>query len=98
MPRTTSSTSHPIQSTPLALSELHIRLEVLEKEHQSLLKQIKRKRTELKNFVEQMRSLATEIFHRATPSLKKLSDLDREIHASQLKEIVRLGSRNPCFI
>lgn len=81
MPRTTSSTSRSIKSTPLALSELHIRLEVLEKEHQSLLKQIKRKRTELKNFVEQMRSLATDIFHRATPSLKKMSDLDREIHA-----------------
>lgn len=81
MPRTSSSTSHSIKSTPLALSELHIRLEVLEKEHQSLLKQIKRKRTELNNFIEKMRCLATEIFHRATPSLKKMSDLDREIHA-----------------
>jgi chaperonin cofactor prefoldin len=66
---------------PLALSELHIRLEVLEKEHQSILKQIKRKRTELKNFVEKMRSLATDIFHRSSPSLNKMADLDREIHA-----------------
>ncbi|MDZ8050202.1 MAG: J domain-containing protein [Aulosira sp. ZfuVER01] len=81
MPRPTSSTSDTLKSTPLALSELHIRLEALDQEHQSLLKQIKRKRTELKNFVEQMRSLATKIFHRATPSLKKMADLDREIHA-----------------
>ncbi|OUL20878.1 J domain-containing protein [Nostoc sp. 106C] len=81
MPRTTSSTSGSVKSTPLALSELHIRLEALDKEHQSLLKQIKRKRTELKNFVEKMRSLATEIFQRATPSLNKMTDLDREIHA-----------------
>ncbi|BAY06957.1 J domain-containing protein [Calothrix sp. NIES-2098] len=79
--RTTSPTSTTPESRPLALSELHIRLEALDKEHQSLLKQIKRKRTELKNFVEQMRSLATDIFHRATPSLKKMADLDREIHA-----------------
>ncbi|MBD2165240.1 J domain-containing protein [Calothrix membranacea FACHB-236] len=81
MPRTTSSKSHSVKATPLALSELHIYLDALEKEHQSLLKQIKRKRTELKNFVERMRSLATEIFHRATPKLQQMTDIDREIHA-----------------
>ncbi|BAY98763.1 heat shock protein DnaJ-like protein [Tolypothrix tenuis PCC 7101] len=81
MPRTKSSKSHSVQATPLALSELHIYLDALEKEHQSLLKQIKRKRTELKNFVEKMRSLATEIFHRATPKLKQMTDIDQEIHA-----------------
>ncbi|BAY22391.1 heat shock protein DnaJ-like protein [Calothrix sp. NIES-2100] len=81
MPRTTSSKPQSLKSTPLALSELHIRLATLEKEHQSLLKKIKRKRTELKNFVEKMRSLATEIFHRASPSLQKMADIDREIHA-----------------
>ncbi|BAZ31427.1 heat shock protein DnaJ-like protein [Cylindrospermum sp. NIES-4074] len=77
MPRKTSA---PSPATPLALSELHIQLEGLEKEHQSLLKQIKKKRTELKNFVEKMRSLATEVFHRATPSFQKMADLDQEIH------------------
>lgn len=81
MPRTKSSKSHSVSAPPLALSELHIYLEALEKEHQSLLKQIKRKRTELKNFVEKMRSLATEIFHRATPKLKQMTDIDQEIHA-----------------
>ncbi|MEA5551280.1 J domain-containing protein [Anabaena cylindrica UHCC 0172] len=81
MARKTKSASSTNQVPLLALSELHIHLEGLEKEHQSLLKQIKRKRTELNNFVEQMRSLATEVFHQATPCFKKISDLDQEIHA-----------------
>ncbi|MGM3309356.1 J domain-containing protein [Anabaena sp. WFMT] len=81
MARKTKSASPTNQVPLLALSELHIHLEGLEKEHQSLLKQIKRKRTELNNFVEQMRSLATEVFHQATPCFKKMADLDQEIHA-----------------
>ncbi|MFN6566384.1 J domain-containing protein [Dendronalium sp. ChiSLP03b] len=80
MARSASSSSHSNPKKSLALSSYHIRLEALEKEHQWLLKQIKRKRTELNNFVEQMRSLATEIFHRCTPSFEKLVDIDREIH------------------
>jgi len=66
--------------TSLALSSSHLRLEALKKEQQWLLKQTKRKRTELNNFVEQMRSLATDIFERGTPHVKKLEALDREIH------------------
>lgn len=65
----------------LALSSLHERQEVLEKENQWLLKQIKRKRTELNNYVEQMRSVATEIHNKCTPCLKKLAAIDREIHS-----------------
>ncbi|MBD2251717.1 J domain-containing protein [Nostoc parmelioides] len=80
MPRKTSSTSHSLHTTPLALSQLHIRLAGLEKEHKALLKKIKSKRTELKNFIEQMRSLATETFHRASPGFTKISELDKEIH------------------
>lgn len=81
MPRKTTVPSQSIKATPLALSQLHIRLEFLEKEHQSLLKQIKRKRTELKNFVEQMRSFGTEFLKRATPLFQKMAELDQEIHA-----------------
>jgi chaperonin cofactor prefoldin len=81
MPRKTPSPSHSTQATPLALSQLHIRLQFLEKEHQSILKQIKRKRTELNNFVEQTRTFATEIFHKASPSFQKMAELDQEIHA-----------------
>lgn len=74
-------TPNPSSTAILALSELHFRAEALEKEHQWLLKQIKRKRTELNNFVEQMRSVATEIFHRGTPAFKKLTSIEQEIHA-----------------
>lgn len=81
MPRKTTVSSQSIKVTPLALSQLHIRLEFLEKEHQSLLKQIKRKRTELKNFVEQMRSFGTEFLNKATPGFRKMAELDQEIHA-----------------
>lgn len=81
MPRKTTVPSQSIKVTPLALSQLHIRLEFLEKEHQSLLKQIKRKRTELKNFVEQMRSFGTEFLNKATPGFRKMAELDQEIHA-----------------
>jgi len=66
---------------PLALSSFHIRLEALEKEHQWLLKQIKKKRTEQKNFLEQMRSVATEIHSRCTPCFQKMASLDEEIHS-----------------
>ncbi len=72
----------------LALSSSHLRLEALEKEQKWLLKQTKRKRKELNNFVEQMRSLATEIFQQGTPHIKKLTALDTEIH-TLFEEIFR---------
>ena len=75
--KTASSTT----VTPLALSDLHLQLAGLEKEHQSLLNQIKKKRTELNNFVEKMRSLATEVFHRVSPNMQTMAELDAEIHA-----------------
>ncbi|MBG1262159.1 J domain-containing protein [Nostoc commune] len=80
MPRKTPPLSHSTVTTPLALSQLHIRLQFLEKSHQSLLKQIKRKRTELNNFLEHTRTFATEIFHKASPSFQKMAELDRDIH------------------
>lgn len=68
-------------SPSLALSDLHLRFQALEKEHQWLLKQIRRKQTELKNFLDQMRSLATEVMQRGEPLYKQLIELDSEIHA-----------------
>lgn len=65
----------------LALSSFHARFEQLDKDHQWLLKQIKRKRTELTNFLEQMRSVALEIVRRSQPYHQRLVELDREIHA-----------------
>ena len=75
------STPASSPAASLALSSFHIRLEALEKEHQWLLKQIKKKRTEQKNFLEQMRSVATEIHGRCTPCFQKMASLDEEIHA-----------------
>ncbi|WP_017653032.1 J domain-containing protein [Fortiea contorta] len=80
MPRKTSSPFPATPTTSLALSSLHIRLETLDKEHQWLLKQIKRKRTELNNFVEQIRSVNAEMFRRCSPRVNQLADIDSEIH------------------
>jgi hypothetical protein len=81
MPRRTTTSLSPFTvANGLALSELHLRLEYLEKQNQSILKQIKRKRTELNNFVERTRSLATEVVHRTTESFQKMAQLDQEIH------------------
>lgn len=79
--RTTTPSSVSTVTNGLALSDLHLHLQFLEKEHQSILKQIKKKRTELNNFVEKARTLATEVVHRANPSFQKMAQLDQEIHA-----------------
>ncbi|NER38791.1 MAG: J domain-containing protein [Oscillatoria sp. SIO1A7] len=73
--------SAPQGTSELALSSSHARLEQLEEEHQWLLKQIKRKRTELTNFLEQMRSIALEIVGRTQPIHQRLLEIDVEIHA-----------------
>lgn len=80
MSRKILSSSPNTLTTSLALSSFHERQTVLEKEKQWLLKQIKRKRTELSNYVEQMHSIATEIHQKCTPRFNKLAAIDREIH------------------
>ncbi len=79
MPRRTSAPKRATTTT-LAPSTVHVRLEGLEEQHQRLLTQIKKKRTELNNFVEQMRSIATQIYQRTTPKVEKINALDEEIH------------------
>lgn len=76
-----SKTPTPTASATLALSELHYQVDALERENQRLVKQIKKKRTELNNFVEQMRSVATQMFHRTVPIMKKLTEIDQQIHS-----------------
>jgi predicted RNase H-like nuclease (RuvC/YqgF family) len=73
---------HPPENSTntLAQSTLHIRLQALEKEHRRLLQQIKKKRTELNNFMEQTRSVASEMFHKSTPSFQQILTIDEEIH------------------
>ncbi len=67
-------------TSSLGLSSFHERHRILEEKHQWLLKQIKRKRTELKNFMEMMSSLGTEIFQKASPIAQKFYAVDAEIH------------------
>jgi translation elongation factor EF-G len=99
MPKKKSSGSPAINSTnsttALALSNMYVELETLEKEHQTLLKQIKRKRTEVTNFIEKMRSLGTEIFHRVSPNFQKIAEIDEEIHSlfKSIFENKKLGKR-----
>ncbi|MBD2578641.1 molecular chaperone DnaJ [Oscillatoria sp. FACHB-1406] len=83
MPRKTHATTpRPTAKTQssLALPEVPLRLAALEEEHKKLLGLIKRKRTELTNFVEQMRTLATAVFHQGLAGLQRIAELDREIH------------------
>jgi hypothetical protein len=79
-PSSAKRPSPSVSTTSLAVSSFHERRQILEEEHKWLLKQIKRKRTELKKFLDEMRSLATEIFQRGNPFYKKLLELDTEIH------------------
>ena len=90
-----SSPSTFSPATSLALSSFHIRLETLEKEHQWLLKQIKKKRTEQNNFLEQMRAVATEIHSRCTPCFQKMASLDEEIHSlfDEILTVRKLGKQ-----
>ncbi len=77
-------------TTSLGLSAFHERHRLLEDEHQWLLKQIKRKRTELKNFFNQMRTIATRIFVQATPLHQQLIEFDTKIH-ELFEEILTTG-------
>ncbi|MEO0947940.1 MAG: J domain-containing protein [Cyanobacteria bacterium J06641_5] len=58
----------------------HEQLASLQERRQWLLKQIKRKRTELDNFLTQMRSLASEMFQHMAPVFEKLDAIDNQIH------------------
>jgi len=92
-----SKTPSPAPTTKsLALSPIHERLENLEKENQLLLGKIKKKRKELDNLIDDIRSLATEIFSRTGSYLQKISTLDEKIHAI-FKEILagtKLGKQS----
>jgi hypothetical protein len=67
-------------SGTLAVSDLRIRLEFLERDNQKLLGKIEKKRTELANFIDRIRELAVEVSQRSAPLLQQLLDLDRQLH------------------
>ena len=90
------SLRHQNDTTLLALSSLHNRRANLDKEHQWLLKQIKRKRTELNNFVERMSSLTINVFQRCDPELQIFTKIDREIHNlfAEITSNIKLGKKS----
>ncbi len=66
-------------SKSLGLSSFHERRSGLEEEHQWLLKQIKRKRTELKNFLDQMREIGMEVFRRVSPIQERRRNIRNDV-------------------
>lgn len=68
-------------SDGLAISDLRIRLEFLERDNEKLLKQIEKKRTELSSLLDRIREIGVEVAERSAPVLKQLLELDEKIHA-----------------
>lgn len=78
-----SNVSVPIPSSDgLAISDLRIRLEFLERDNEKLLKQIEKKRTELSNLLDKIREIGIEVAQRSAPIMQQLLDLDSKIHAT----------------
>jgi chaperonin cofactor prefoldin len=77
--------AHPVSGAPssdgLAISDLRIRLDFLERDNEKLLKQIEKKRTELNNLLDRIREIGIEVAQRSAPVLKQLFELDEKIHA-----------------
>ena len=71
----------PASSDGLAISDLRIRLEFLERDNEKLLKQIEKKRTELSNLLDKIREIGVEVAQRTAPIMQQLLDLDGKIHA-----------------
>lgn len=65
----------------LALSDLRIRLEFLERDNEKLLKQIEKKRSELNNLIAKIREIGVEVAQRSAPILQQLLEFDEKIHA-----------------
>ena len=77
-----STVSVPAASSDgLAISDLRIRLEYLERDNEKLLKQIEKKRTELSNLLDRIREIGVEVAQRTAPIMQQLLDLDGKIHA-----------------
>jgi predicted nuclease with TOPRIM domain len=67
-------------SDGLAVSDLRIRLEFLERDNEKLIKQIEKKRTELNNLLDRIREIGVEVAQRTAPIMQQLLDLDTKIH------------------
>jgi chaperonin cofactor prefoldin len=79
--KTANTTNVAASSDLLALSDLRIRLEFLERDNEKLLKQIEKKRSELNNLIAKIREIGVEVAQRSAPILQQLLELDEKIHA-----------------
>ena len=77
-PRTSQANKRPEDT--LALTSLHQQLATLHEERQWLLRQIRRKRTELDNFIGQMHSLVRELYQQNSGIMAEIQATDDEIH------------------
>jgi hypothetical protein len=65
----------------LALSDLRLRLEFLEKNNEKLLQNISKKRTEIDNLIDRIQAIAIEMTQRSAPVLQQMIEIDQKIHA-----------------
>jgi predicted nuclease with TOPRIM domain len=66
----------------LAVSDLRIRLEFLERDNEKLIQQIEKKRTELNNLLDRIREIGVEVAQRTAPIMQQLLALDTKIHTT----------------
>ena len=92
----TNRVSAAASSDGLAVSDLRIRLEFLERDNEKLLHQIEKKRTELSNLLDRIREIGIEVAQRGAPILQQLLELDRQIHAvfTEIFERKKLGKQS----
>ena len=64
----------------LAISDLRIRLEFLERDNQKLLGKIEKKRTELNNLIDRIGEIGIEVSRRSAPVIQQLLELDLKLH------------------
>lgn len=77
---TSQAATDRVNADGLAVSDLRIRLEFLERDNEKLLKQIEKKRTELNNLSDRIREIGVEVAQRSAPILQQLLELDTKIH------------------
>lgn len=71
----------PVVPAGLAISDLRIRLDFLEKNNEKLLQQIGKKQTELDNLIDRIQELSREVAQRSAPVFQEMWAIDQQIHA-----------------
>lgn len=81
--KSAKKTAHtPASVSTLAISDLRLALEFLERENHKLLGKVEKKRTELNNLLDRIREIGVEVSQRSMPLLQQMLDLDRQLHAA----------------